>query len=163
VIRIALAAIAAFLAAPALADTPAQLPTKCAAEFPVDAPCTKLAGKYKIALAPREKSCVVTKKAAGILTVRGEGKAPKFDAGPLLEALGLKPSKKDKPELGAAIRDGVCCLDLRLYATKGAREQRVIVHMAAGANVVSAQADDRWSEARDECDEHVDVKVTRVP
>ena len=29
---------------------------------------------------PREKSCVVTKKVAAILTVRSEGRSPKFDA-----------------------------------------------------------------------------------
>lgn len=160
--RLAAAAVVLGLTAPALADAPVQLPKKCAADSPVDTPCTKLAGRYRIALARREKSCVVTKKATGTLTVRSEGKQPKFDAKPLLKALGLTPGTQDQPKLGAAIRDGVCCLDLALYGTKGKREQRVIVHMAAGASVVSAKADDRWLEGSDECDEHLDVTVEKL-
>lgn len=143
---------------------PAPLPKRCAAESPVDLPCTRIAGRYRIELIPREKRCVVAKRTSAVLRVFGEGRSPRFDATPLVRALGLTPGKDDAPELGAAIRDGVCCLDLRLYGTRGAREERVIVHLASGATVVGGWAKDRWfvDTPYGLCDEDVDVVVTRL-
>jgi hypothetical protein len=145
---------------------PAQLPKKCAAESPMDTPCTAIAGRYQIELAPRDNSCVVTRKVTGVLTISGEGRKPAFDAKSLVKALGLVPKKGDEPVLGAAIRDGVCCIDLRLFGHRDKRHQRVMVHMAAGATKVGAKADDRWIEDPDDgmCgDEELDVTVTRLP
>ncbi|MBL8626236.1 MAG: hypothetical protein JNK64_33280 [Myxococcales bacterium] len=154
-------------ASPARADDgPAPLPKRCAADSPTDAPCTKLAGRYRITLAPRGQACVVTKPATGILTVRGEGKTPAFDAKPLVRALGLTPGKDDAPSLSAARRDGVCCIDLRLYGHAGDRGQRITVSLAAGATTVNAKARDRWTQddpGRDECgDADLAVTVERV-
>lgn len=153
--------------APARADDgPAPLPKRCPADSPTDAPCAKLAGRYRITLAPRGPSCVVTKPATGILTVRGEGKTPEFDAKPLIRALGLTLGKDDAPSLSAARRDGVCCIDLRLYGQVGDRGQRISVHLAAGATAVNAKAEDRWTQdapGRDECgDAKLAVTVERV-
>lgn len=150
-----------FLATAAVAD---PLPKKCAAESPDDTPCSKIAGKYKIELAPREKSCVVKKKTSAIVTIKSEGNRPKFDAAPLLRALGLRPLKTDPPELSSAIRDGVCCIDLRLYGQQGKNNQRVLIHMAAGATKVGADGKDRWIDDKDDMcgDEELDVTVTRV-
>lgn len=149
------------LASTALAD---PLSKKCAAESPDDTPCSKIAGRYKIELAPREKSCVVKKKASGVLTIKSEGNRPTFDAKPLLRALGLRPTKDDPPELSSAIREGVCCIDLRLYGQRGKNQQRVLIHMAAGATKVGADGKDRWiDDKNDMCgDEQLDVTVTRL-
>jgi hypothetical protein len=137
------------------------LPKKCAADSPTDAPCRSIKGRYKIELAPRDKSCVVTKRVSAILDVKSDGKKPAFDARALANAIGLR--RGHPPELTADIRDGVCCLDLRLYGLAGAKDQRVMVHMAAGAIAVSAKADDRWIAGSKMCgDEDLDVSVTRT-
>ncbi len=147
-------------------DGPAPLPKRCAADSPTDAPCTKLAGRYRITLAPQGPSCVVAKRAVGIVTVRGEGKTPAFDAKPLIRALELTPGKGDAPTLSAARRDGVCCLDLRLYGHAGDRGQRVTVSLAAGQTVVNGKARDRWTQddlGRGECgDADLAITVERV-
>lgn len=147
-------------------DGPAPLPKRCAADSPTDKPCTKLAGRYRVTLAPLGASCVVKRKATGILTVRGEGKTPAFDAKPLVRALGLRLGRDDAPKLSAARREGVCCLDLRLYGHDGDRGQRISVSLAAGATVVNAKASDRWTQddpGRDECgDADLAVTVERV-
>ncbi|MDB4962053.1 MAG: hypothetical protein JWP01_2052 [Myxococcales bacterium] len=109
-------------------------------------------------------SCVLTKPVSTVLKVTSEGRKSTFDARPLVPALGLKPGQNDAPELGAAIREGVCCLDLRLYGRTGTKQQRVMVHMATGASVVGSKADDRWYDdsTNDMCgDEDLDVTVTR--
>jgi hypothetical protein len=147
---------------------PTQLPKECAAESPVDEACTAITGRYRIELAPRQgtKSCVLAKKASAILTVSSEGRTPSFDAKPLVRALNLRQRKDAAPVLGADIRDGVCCLDLRLYGRpKKGRSQRVMVHMAAGASVVRAKADERWVDdvGPGMCgDEDLDVTVTKL-
>ncbi|MBK9031853.1 MAG: hypothetical protein IPL61_11095 [Myxococcales bacterium] len=154
--------------APAMADDgpAAPLPKRCAADSPTDTPCPQLAGRYRITLAPRGESCVVKRKALGVLTVRGEGTKPAFDARPLVRALGLRAGKGDEPQLGAALRDGVCCLDLRLYGHRGDRGQRIQVSLAAGATTVSAKASDRWTQddpGRAECgDAELAVTAVRV-
>ena len=98
--------------------------------------------------------------------MRGEGKTPAFDAKRLVRALGLKLGKDDAPALSAARRDGVCCLDLRLYGHAGDRGQRITVSLAAGATAVNAKAWDRWTQddpGRDTCgDANLAVTVERV-
>jgi hypothetical protein len=159
--------VLALLASQASAE-PKQLPKKCVAESPVDEPCTSLKGRYKIELSQRAgaSKCVLTKPVSAVLAITSEGKKPAFDAQPLIKALGLRPrGKDDVPELGADIRDGVCCMDLRVYGRVGAHSQRVQLNLAAGARVVSARSKERWiaDEGPDMCgDEELDVKVTKL-
>ena len=167
--RIVVGAIGVVLvvARPAMADRRARpLPKQCAADSPTDRPCTRLAGRYRLKLTPRTGTCVVTAPAEAELTVSGEGKTPALDAAPLVRALGLTPGPDDAPALSAAIRDGVCCLDLRLYGHAGDHAQRVTISLAAGQRLAKGKAADRWTQdapGHAECgDGAIAVEATRV-
>lgn len=148
----------------AMAAEPAPLPKRCVADSPTDQVCTSIKGSYRIELSPAtdETACVVTTPVSGILTVTSEGKVPTFEAKALSASLGLQ----EAPGLGADIRDGVCCLDLRMQGSLGDRGQRVWVSLAAGATVVSAKVKERWwflADGDPKCDGPVAATVTRIP
>src|SRR5262245_10583312 len=118
---------AAFAAEPAkAAPSPASpeytpLPKECAAESPADAVCTSYGGTYRITIRPGETPCFVMKpvtatvKIDGKKELRGIGHAKELE--PLGRALGMK---NVETRVGADVRDGVCCVDLRLSAGSGA-------------------------------------------
>jgi hypothetical protein len=141
------------------------LPKKCAAESPVDAPCNSFGGTYRIRVAPRDgakEKCVVAKAIDvkvtidGSTTYRGRGQAEELEA--LGRSLGLT-----NPDLrvGAAVRDGVCCLDLDLSDGKDV-ERRVKLHLARGATKVNAKAQERRVAGSDFCDGELAVEAELV-
>ena len=153
------------LAVPAVATAePTQLPKKCAADSPVDEPCTSYGGTYKISVRQREgeKRCLTTKKRAearvkisGTKTYEGIGQATELAA--YARALGFP---KSDLRIGADVRDGVCCIDLEV-SPKG-RDAHVRVKMARGKTVVSAKAKERDMRGIHECDALLDVTVELV-
>jgi hypothetical protein len=146
--------------------SPVALPKKCAAESPVDAPCTSIGGTYRIRITPRasaKEHCFVTRSVEGKLTIdgnatyKGLGQASELDE--LGRSLGL-----EKPDLriGAAVRDGVCCIDLILSDGKDVARNAKI-HLARGASKVNAKGKERRVAGRDFCDEDlvVDAELER--
>jgi hypothetical protein len=84
---------------------------------------------------------------------RGDEQAPELRA--LAKALGLrKPSLR----VGAAVREGVCCIDLEL-SDGTTNERRLRIHLARGATVIVSKAAERSTNGRAFCDEELDVEV----
>lgn len=166
-LRIALVA-AVFV--PALASAqPQQLPEVCVAVAPVDAPCTSLRGRYRFVITPRDDGarCVVTKKLTGTLTVtrvQGEPRRakPSFKLTSLRKPLGLTAAPKT--ELGAALRDGVCCLDLRVTGPMASsRRAKLTLNLAAGASKVGTRVRAEWSDdGGASCEDSLDAVVTKL-
>jgi len=168
-IVLALAACTQSSAAPA---PPArQLPKKCVAESPSDVPCASFAGTYRVRVSPRadNKKCIVGKPIDATIKV---GKAldkglAELDAKALLAKLGFRPRKDDTPEAGAAVRDGVCCVDVRLTETTGKpddeTERRLILHIARGETKAVGLAEERiMPDHGKDCQNDLDVEVTIV-
>jgi hypothetical protein len=155
------AAVAVVDAAPSPSSSSAALPDKCAAESPVDAPCTSYGGTYRIRLAPRpgaKEQCVVTKPVEATVTINGaatyKGMTKAAELAPLARALGLA-----SPDLriGAAVREGVCCVDLDL-SDGSATERSVRVHLARGDASVNGKAKARVTGSNS-CDATLDVEA----
>lgn len=135
----------------------------CAAASPADeTPCTGYGGTYRIVLRPRpdaKEKCLVKKPVEAKVTLeasaeyRGKGQARELEG--LSRALGLV-----KPELrvGAAVRDGVCCVDLDLSDGTD-RTRRVRVHVARGDKKVSAKAAERTTGPKQWCDADLEVEA----
>lgn len=131
---------------------PVALPSKCG-------------GTYHVRIAPRASEgehCVVTKPIEadvtidGSATYKGKGQASELDA--LAKALGLK---KADLRVGAALREGVCCVDLDLGDGTDV-ERRLRVHFARGATIASSKAKERRMAGSKMCDAELDVTVTFV-
>lgn len=153
---------AALPEAPIAAAPQAALPKKCAADSPTDAPCVGYGGTYRIQLRPGDGTrCLVKKPIAATITVDGSteyhGMGQAKELAPLARALGMATADL---RVGAAVRAGVCCVDLEV-SPKG-RDGFVRVKMARGANLVSAKSSERLMTKNDMCDAALDVTVELV-
>lgn len=142
------------------AGEPIELPKKCAADSPVDLPCTSYAGAYKIRLRPKPaaRPCVLVKPVEGKVVLSDQPykgmEQAKAELAGLAKKLGMKEARL---RVGAAKRAGVCCIDLQL--SDDARGT-VRIHMARGKTKVSAKANDRWVRDDGMCgDVKLDVSV----
>lgn len=171
-IIIALAAIGAASSA-SHADAPArrQLPKRCVADSPIDSPCAAVPSTYRLRIEPVEHDdrCFITKP---IETQVWIGKPLQYGlvqlrANDLVKKLRWKQRKDDDHKASADIRDGVCCIDVRLTQTTGKpnneTERRLIVHLAAGGSVVNATAQERiMPDHGDDCQNRLVVVAKRV-
>lgn len=160
------------LLAPAVASAePTQLPDVCVADAPVDEPCTALRGRYRFEIvrsyaeAPR---CVIGKKLAGTLTitsVKGPPSRliPTFKLTSLRKALRLTATPE--VSVGVGLRDGVCCIDLRIRGPlTSTRNADLKINFAAGASLVGTRAKASWQEANgiDDCEDVVEMTAKKL-
>lgn len=141
------------------------LPKRCAADSPVDQACESYGGTYLITLGPAEsgadKACVVSRTVTAKVVLDGSVAYSGRGAGHELDALGKTLGvKKPDHTVGAAVRKGVCCVDLEVRDDAGVG--RVVqIHLARGASIVSAKAHD-WTGVKDcEGQPSVDVRLVK--
>jgi hypothetical protein len=150
-----------------------QLPKRCVAESPNDVPCSAIAGTYRLRIEPvtHDDRCFIKKPIEADVTLGlplkdGLGLVD-TKAQKLVKKLGWKQRKIDDRGASADLRDGVCCIDLRLTETSGKpkneTERRLIVHMAAGRTVVNAVAEERiMPDHGDDCQNDLVVTAKRI-
>lgn len=162
----AVIAVAA-VASPALGQKPKRLPEVCAADSPVARPCASYAGNYRIRLAPREtdkRACVVKRRVTATVTLHDKpytGMELAAELAPLARAIGMERASL---RIGAAVRDGVCCIDLDLSDRRDDRDRSVRIHVAAGQRRARAKARDRWvgDKGPKTCEKPLSIEVERL-
>jgi hypothetical protein len=136
---------------------------------PAGEPCTSIEGTYRLKLTPNDSPCVLTKPIEATFTIGkplGNGRVT-FGSRDLVKRLGFKPRRDDTVAASAAIREGVCCIDLRLTETRGSKgnetERRLIVHLARTAAAINTTATERVMPDRgDDCQLDITAQATLV-
>ena len=150
--------------APPLSDEVQQLPKKCAAESPRDKPCKTAGGVYKVRLEldPGEAAPCFGKKPVETTvrlkanTTYGDRRVLTWELGALLRALNLRDKA---PSLGSDVRDGVCCIDIDVSEEAKGKFRRLVLHLASGETVVTAEASIGCDDSGDRTP--LKVQVTR--